>query len=401
MGDWENSDGISGSTHSILVSNGETRTALAVVRALGDKFPVDVLAARPRSLASLSRSSREEIVVPDEANAPVAWSARVAQVLAERPGSILLPVTETAIGSIYQGGLGNHPRVIAPAQDAYERVVDKHLLLQLASEHGVRVPATILVHDSATLGRACLELGLPAVLKPRRSCRLSEAGWERPPVRILRDESDVECVPEAELVGGSLLQEFIAGTGEGLFLLVDDGQIRARFAHRRLREKPPSGGVSVLSESILPEPEVINSAGELLQSLGWSGVAMVEYRRTPSKQAILMEINPRLWGSLQLAVDSGVNFPDLLVKLHLGEVAPEPKPEVGMKLRWLLGDVEHLLIGLKRREMRRQIGRTPAQLVGAFVRSFWDGSRLEVLRWPDLKPGLVEWGRWLTHYGRN
>ena len=52
----------------------------------------------------------------------------------------------------------------------------------------------------------------------------------------------------------SLIQERIVGPGIGVFVLCDHGRLLAAFAHRRLREKPPSGGASVLCESVAVDP---------------------------------------------------------------------------------------------------------------------------------------------------
>ena len=92
--------------------------------------------------------------------------------------------------------------------------------------------------------------------------------------------------------GGLLLQEFIPGHGEGIFLLAHRGRSLIRFAHRRLREKPPTGGVSVVSESIAIDPELLAQSERLLEELNWTGVAMIEFRRAPNGRATLMEINP-------------------------------------------------------------------------------------------------------------
>jgi len=132
------------------------------------------------------------------------------------------------------------------------------------------------------------------------------------------------------LAAGALVQEYLPGHGEAVFLLADAGRTLASFAHRRLREKPPSGGVSVLREAIAPDPKLLAAAERLLAELAFTGVAMVEFRRTPDGRAALMEVNPRLWGSLQLAVDAGVDFASLLVALHRG-ARPEapPTPRLG------------------------------------------------------------------------
>ena len=54
----------------------------------------------------------------------------------------------------------------------------------------------------------------------------------------------------------------------------------------------------------------------------------------------------------QLAIDAGVDFPSLLIALHRGETIVPPSPRIGVRCRWLLGDLDHLLISLRRRQAR-------------------------------------------------
>ena len=116
-----------------------------------------------------------------------------------------------------------------------------------------------------------------------------------------------------------LVQQRIVGPGVGIFLLLWDGAVRATFAHRRLREKPVSGGVSVYSESVSADPALVERSRQLLEQMQWSGVAMVEYKlETKTGTPYLMEVNGRFWGSLQLAIDAGVDFPALLVAAATG-----------------------------------------------------------------------------------
>jgi predicted ATP-grasp superfamily ATP-dependent carboligase len=147
-----------------------------------------------------------------------------------------------------------------------------------------------------------------------------------------------------------LIQERIVGPGLGIFVLRWQGRTIARFAHRRLREKPPSGGVSVLSESVPGDPELLSATDALLTALDWEGVAMVEFKRDASSgRPYLMEVNGRFWGSLQLAIDSGVDFPRLLVEATLGRVpADQLTWRSGRLSRWFWGDLDHLLLRLVR-----------------------------------------------------
>src|SRR5690606_29733789 len=151
-------------------------------------------------------------------------------------------------------------------------------LLARARRLGIAVPAQVVVAARADAPPA--ELRLPAVVKPSRSVPLGTAirhkvtaahvGTPAALLDLLR-KTPAESFP-------LLVQQRIAGAGIGLFFLVWDGRVVARFAHRRLREKPPTGGVSVLSESVETSAELEAAALRLLEPASWRGVAMVEFK---------------------------------------------------------------------------------------------------------------------------
>jgi predicted ATP-grasp superfamily ATP-dependent carboligase len=197
-------------------------------------------------------------------------------------------------------------------------------------------------------------MGFPVVVKPHRSVVRSTNGRPRRKFPVTIADNEEECRARLAALPAEaypvLLQQRIRGPGEGIFLLRWDGKIVARFGHRRLREKPPAGGVSVYRESVVVEPEFAAAAERLLDSLDWRGVAMVECKRDiTTGRLVLMEINGRLWGSLQLALDAGVDFPVLLAECALGEELPDRPPvyRVGARTRWLWGDIDHLLTRMR------------------------------------------------------
>jgi predicted ATP-grasp superfamily ATP-dependent carboligase len=58
----------------------------------------------------------------------------------------------------------------------------------------------------------------------------------------------------------------------------------------------------------------------LLGQFDWQGVAMVEFKvEANTGTPYLLEVNGRFWGSLQLAIDAGVDFPALLVDAATGK----------------------------------------------------------------------------------
>ncbi len=113
----------------------------------------------------------------------------------------------------------------------------------------------------------------------------------------------------------------------------------------------------------------------------------------------MMEVNGRFWGSLQLAIDAGVDFPTLLLRTALGEeVAPVTSYRSGVRSRWLWGDVDHL-IGMMR--MPRSVLATHPELPGRmgalarFVLPWRPGDRFEVLRFRDPAPFFRESVQWI------
>jgi hypothetical protein len=112
-----------------------------------------------------------------------------------------------------------------------------------------------------------------------------------------------------------------------------------------------------------------------------------------------MEINGRFWGSLQLAIDAGMNFPRLLFEMAAGEaVNPlDNNYRTGIMSRWLLGDLDHLLMRIfKSADSLNLPPNYPAKWVCIldFARSFNGATYNEIERFTDMRPALKEWVRY-------
>jgi predicted ATP-grasp superfamily ATP-dependent carboligase len=194
------------------------------------------------------------------------------------------------------------------------------------------------------------------------------------------------------------MQERIVGPGVGVFVLMWDGQPVATFMHRRIREKPPSGGVSVYAESIAPDPALVDRAVRLLRSFDWRGVAMVELKvdaRTGTPY--LMEINGRFWGSLQLAIDAGVDFPALLVDRALGGNTRGPDTwQIGVRGRWWWGDVDYMVTRLRRSDAALALPSDAPKRARALLDFMTTFAPDQVFRLTDPMPFVRESMQWLT-----
>ncbi len=95
---------------------------------------------------------------------------------------------------------------------------------------------------------------------------------------------------------------------EGAFFLFDKGKYISYYGHKRIRTFPPEGGVSIYSKCEC-KPELEKLGVKLLEKLEWSGLAMVEFLYDPDTDSYkIIEVNPRLWGSLMLSEFCGSNM---------------------------------------------------------------------------------------------
>jgi predicted ATP-grasp superfamily ATP-dependent carboligase len=363
-----------------------------------------VAASTKRSLAGVSRAARALLTVPSALNDPIGFTEAIATHVAAHRIAVVIPTTEAAALAL----LGSRERLapaILPMPDlaTFRAISDKAALMERAAVAGIAVPPQCEAPDPGAARRLAGNLIYPIVLKPSRSVAEHDGVRVKLGVRHAADRAQLEAhlaqLPPAAYP--LLLQQRIVGPGIGVFLLRWDDETIATFTHRRIREKPPSGGVSVYAESTAPDADLVRRAEQLLRACAWRGVAMVELKvdgRTGTPY--LMEVNGRFWGSLQLAIDAGVDFPTLLVSRALGrDVRGPDRWKVGVRGRWYWGDVDHLITRLRRSDAVLALppdAPSRASVIWDFVSASLAGARDQVFRWSDPMPFLFESVRWLT-----
>jgi len=330
----------------VFVTDGHWRKTLAVVRSLARRG-VEVTVGESSGIAAslFSKYCSRRMVYPSVRRRPEAFLAFLRQELQERPYDLIMPMEEETLLLLAQhreefAPLARLP--IPPYQDIV-KVRDKGWLLRHASRQGIPTPRTVCVEDSTDLDAIKDTIPPPWVIKPRVSSGSFGIAY------VEREQDLTEAYRKVHShFPFPLIQERIPPEGEAFgvsALLNHGGQVQACFVHRRLREYPITGGPSTLRESVR-HPQIEELGIRLLQSLDWYGVAMVEFKVDPrDNQPKLMELNPRFWGSLALAIHAGVDFPYLLYKMAMGEEFEAIVDyEVGARCRWLLpGDILHFL----------------------------------------------------------
>jgi predicted ATP-grasp superfamily ATP-dependent carboligase len=315
----------------VLVTDADYKHSLAAIRALAtEKVEVHAASNTKDALSFYSRHVAKSMIYPNPMMRRQFLLAMEA--INDQEGyDAILPIGNETCFSIATGDSEIlRKKAPLPSLRSYLVACDKLKTLALANELGMPIPETIFPQDN--LEEKISRLRYPLVAK-------RTFGSGKPSLV----HSAAECMTYHKAnrheENPFVIQEFVKGEGFGFFGLYEKGKLRAFFMHKRVRETPPGGGPSSAAESVY-EPELFNLGSRILDSLSWHGVAMVEFRRDfVSGKFRLLEINPKFWGSLDLSVSAGVNFPYLAACMVASEDLALPTTyRCGLRYCWPIPD---------------------------------------------------------------
>ena len=336
--------------------DGNQNQAVASVRSLADAgHDVLVGESSPWSKAGWSRFCRGTFQYPNPEEDAAGFIARISEIAKPQPGTLVLPMTEATtlpVSAQRNTLLSDGARLVLPDHADVLRAFNKNEMVRLAASIGIAVPKTVTVSNIEDARRACQALKFPLVLKPRSSVEAESDGGIRITGRPRYAKDSQELLARfgemTQICSQMLAQEFVDGEGVGYFALMCRGELRAEFAHRRIRDVHPTGSGSAVRVSETPNAEIRAASLAILKALRWHGVAMVEFRQPPGGPPVLMEVNGRFWNSLPLACYSAADFPAWLAELaENGDIEGKLPFRSGVVCRWLLGDFRHVIEVLK------------------------------------------------------
>jgi hypothetical protein len=145
----------------------------------------------------------------------------------------------------------------------------------------------------------------------------------------------------------------------------------------------------VLRESVPVPQDIYATSVDLVTALGLEGLCEVEFRRTATGRPLLMEVNARLAGQIETALQSGVDFPLMVWQWATGlPVSHVDSYETGLRMRWLRGDMRWLRDNFRRVGRPDSMSRTRA--LWTFATEFIRTSHYDCLDWRDLRPVAAE-----------
>ena len=375
-----------------LIADAGERQALVTARQLGGAgVAIGVIGSDADAPAFASRWCRARIVVPRFETQPDAYVNAVLDASARFGAGVLIPVHDgsiealtlrrTRVEEVVTLALGSNAAVAA--------ATDKSRTLAAAEEIGIRTPRGVSVRNSSDAAAAIGEVGLPAVVKPMHSWVQRTGPGQRVRAVVVDDRVAALSAIDRMLATGTTvaLQEWLPGDREAVALMYAHGRFWARFACRAERTKPPLGGSFVVRESIPLPSDVTMDAERLVDRLGLEGCSFIEFRRDAKGQSALMEINPRLPSSLELAVRAGVPLPLLLYEwARGGPLRAIDGYRTGIRMRWLGGDLSWLRAALAHPSHPDVPSRAGA--LSAFLSEFSRRCAYDYVDWHDPRPAL-------------
>lgn len=377
---------VEGWNMKVLVTDGGYENALAIVRSLGKRGSyVSTMSNNPHAVCFYSRYCKENILSPEIVDEEK-YEKYLEKILSENKYDLLIPVSTgaTLIVAKYKKMLQRYTNLVLPDYEKIVKAMDKKFVYKLSANLGIPYPRTIYPENIKQIESDIKDFHYPIVVKARH-----QTWFDHLVSYVFSKEELIDiCIKMKRKTNEfPILQEYIDGKGYGFFAIYDKGKCKRIFMHKRIREIPPSGGASSCAESYYDEK--LRDYGEkILDNLEWHGIAMVEFKKQCEKDDYkIMEINPRFWGSLDLAIVSGIDFPYYLCQIAEGKnLEYSEEYDKNVRFQWIFT-----------REIRH-ITERPSSLKN-FLKDLFNPKIKSDIQINDMLPNIIEARNMLKFYG--
>jgi predicted ATP-grasp superfamily ATP-dependent carboligase len=332
----------------VLVTGSEHPAGLAAVRAL-DRAGFEAWAAvqSRRALGARSRAAAGLVDVPDPRAAPDAFVTALADAAKRLDVAAVLPGTEAALLAL-AGREDAFPAAVAVGsapETALLRATDKTALGLLSLRAGLDVPPNRVI--AAEDLESMKPLSYPAVVKPLRSELPAQGGLRRFEANRVESPAELQRALRALPDAVGLVQPYLEGRLISFNGVAFEGELHAANQHLVHRVWPDRCGQAVYAETIPMNPERERAVAAFMKELGWSGVFNLQLIERDGRDHVI-DLNPRFYVSMTLAVAAGLNLPAIWTSLLLGLPFEANGYRTGVRFREEKGDPRAIVCELRR-----------------------------------------------------
>lgn len=220
---------------------------------------------------------------------------------------------------------------------------DKHNTIQLAKELEVPVPESHFPRDYNELEEIANTLDYPVVVKASIGCGVKQGvRYAKNKETLLKGYSEIISNDSFWFLDDyrtPFVQEYIPGKIHDVAIIADHGEIKGALTQVRQIMYPIFGGTGSVNVTT-NEPELLDLARRMLESVSWHGPAQAEFKLDYRDNTYkLLEVNPKFWGTLDLSIKAGIDFAEIACQIALSEdVKPRFEYKVGLTYRWIMQD---------------------------------------------------------------
>ena len=382
----------------VLVTDGWVRTAYDVIESLGRRgIPIHVVDRSKYAMCRFSRWTKSFHQVPNYYTEPEAYAEAVASVARKVGAKVLIPSHEDVITlAAYEAVL---PAGLSFAHAGWEKLCaanNKWEVTRICTQLGVPCAESFIPGSLTELEIRANDLVFPTVIKTR----MGNAGKG---VVIVGDKRELLSKYSEVITRFSIpqekwpmVQEYLGTDICGVCMIYDRGRLVASSAETYLRSKEANKFSTTTWRVSTYDPVSVENCRKVADFLKWHGVIHFDMIRDPKTGvAKITEINPRLWGTIMIAIASGVDFPYMLYELALTGMISDPPQTYreGVYVRWVLGD----LIGLLNLAKRKAPVSEKVCELREIIRSPFKGTT-DDLRLSDPLPFLMEMYDYFRRY---
>lgn len=325
----------------VLITDGANKNTLSILRHLDDsECRIDITTHLPKwlTLCSYSKYCKNTIKLYSDPQDIDGYAKELIQVLKKADYDVLIPVglNSNLMASKYKSEIQSYVNLLAPDWEYMKIAANKDMTMNLASCIGVPIPQTVVLDDPRDL-RDITEF--PVVIKSSDESK-NYIKYCNNPQELLENFNELFSKSRTKII----CQEYIEGFGCGFFGIYQEGRLISHFLHKRLKEFPITGGPSAVAESFFDE-KLYHYGKQLCDALHWNGPIMAEFKYDTIKgEYKLIEINPKLWGSLDLTIEAGINVPKILIQSALRKEIDCTPTYRYVKYRWVFPDEFKVLV---------------------------------------------------------
>lgn len=363
---------------SVLFTDSQQRKTLSAMRSLGEKkIRSDCCETFRCNLSRFSKYSKRFYLAPSSTDAPDDFLNFLLHYISNKE-SVVFPMDDGTMKMFIDNRdvLEDKCKFVIPPKKSFYIALKKDLSVKWAQKSGIRCPLSVSSENYEVVLEEVCKMKFPVIIKP-----VDSSGSRGMKVVQLREDFEQAYKNVNEEYPFPIVQEYINISKKIDICLIynKQSQLRGCFAQRELRNYPDPIGPSTIQESIIHE-KAKTLALKFMDGLDWQGVAELEFVvEMGSNDVIFMEINPRFWASLELAVLSGVDFPYMYYLIATtGDCDEVTEYKIGKRAKWSFPGEALAFF-----EAKKKFGADPSFFCGKGKAAVDD-----TLRWNDPMPLL-------------